>query len=264
MILCLDVGNSHIYGGVFANDEIVLRFRHTAKNSTSDEIGIFLKNVLRENQLDPVLIRRIGLCSVVPQYDYSLRSACIKYFSEEPFVLQAGVKTGLNIKYRNPVEVGADRIANAIAAAQQFPNQRLIIIDFGTATTFCVLDEHKNYLGGAILPGLRLSMDALSNNTAKLPPVDLIRADHVVGRSTISSIQSGLYYGALGAAREIISRVKQGVFYQQQVVVLATGGFAALFQEEDLYDHLVPDLVLHGLRIAMELNNFVSNESATS
>jgi type III pantothenate kinase len=254
MILCLDVGNSHIYGGVFLGDEIVLRFRHTAKTSTSDELGIFLKSVLRENGHDPESIQHIAVCSVVPQFDYSLRSACIKYFSIEPFLLQAGVKTGLNIKYRNPLEVGADRIANSIAATYQFPGKPLIIIDFGTATTFCVVDEHKNYLGGAILPGLRLSMEALTNNTAKLPPVDLIRADEVVGRSTVTSIQSGLYYGALGAAREIINRVKDGLFPQKKVLVLATGGFSSLFQAEGVYDHLLPDLVLHGMRIAMQLN----------
>jgi len=254
MILCLDVGNSHIYGGVFAEDEIVLRFRHTAKTSTSDELGIFLKSVLRENNCDAAAIESIAICSVVPQFEYSLRSACIKYFSLEPFLLQAGVKTGLNIKYRNPLEVGADRIANSIAAISQFPNRPLIIIDFGTATTFCVIDERKNYLGGAILPGLRLSMEALTNNTAKLPPVDLIRAEEVVGRSTISSIQSGLYYGALGAAREIINRVKQTLFKEKPVLILATGGFAPLFQAEGLYDHLLPDLVLHGLRIAKLLN----------
>ena len=133
MILCIDVGNSHIYGGVFDEDEIKLRFRHTSKVSTSDELGIFLKSVLRENNCSPEKIKKIGICSVVPQLDYSLRSACVKYFSSEPFLLQAGVKTGLNIKYRNPLEVGADRIANAIAATHSYPNQNIIVIDFGTA-----------------------------------------------------------------------------------------------------------------------------------
>lgn len=254
MMLCLDVGNSHIYGGVFFGDEIALRFRHTSTGSTSDEMGIFLKNVLRENQCDPNAVRRVGICSVVPQLDYSLRSACIKYFSVEPFFLQAGVKTGLNIKYRNPVDVGADRIANAIAATHQFPGEPLIIIDFGTATTFCVIDAQKGYLGGAILPGLRLSMDALSNNTAKLPAVDLVRVDDVIGRSTIESIQSGLYFGALGAAREIVQRIKQRLFPSQNVLVLATGGFAPLFERQGLYDHVLSDLVLQGVRIAMDMN----------
>ena len=255
MMLCLDVGNSHIYGGVFFGDEIALRFRHTSTGSTSDEMGIFLKNVLRENQCDPNAVRRVGICSVVPQLDYSLRSACIKYFSVEPFFLQAGVKTGLNIKYRNPVDVGADRIANAIAATHQFPGEPLIIIDFGTATTYCVIDAQKGYLGGAILPGLRLSMDALSNNTAKLPAVDLVRVDDVIGRSTIESIQSGLYFGALGAAREIVQRIKQRLFPSQNVLVLATGGFAPLFERQGLYDHVLSDLVLQGVRIAMDMNS---------
>ena len=255
MMLCLDVGNSHIYGGVFFGDEIALRFRHTSTGSTSDEMGIFLKNVLRENQCDPNAVRRVGICSVVPQLDYSLRSACIKYFSVEPFFLQAGVKTGLNIKYRNPVDVGADRIANAIAATHQFPGEPLIIIDFGTATTFCVIDAQKGYLGGAILPGLRLSMDALSNNTAKLPAVDLVRVDDVIGRSTIESIQSGLYFGALGAAREIVQRIKLRLFPSQNVLVLATGGFAPLFERQGLYDHVLSDLVLQGVRIAMDMNS---------
>ncbi|OYV54872.1 MAG: hypothetical protein B7X00_00990 [Legionella sp. 21-45-4] len=157
------------------------------------------------------------------------------------------------MKYRNPLEVGADRIANSIAATHQFPDTPLIIIDFGTATTFCVLDARKNYLGGAILPGLRLSMETLSNNTAKLPPVDLVRMNEVVGRSTVESIQSGLYYGALGAAREIVTRIKQGILANQNPLVLATGGFAPLFQKENLYDHLLSDLVLHGVRIAMSM-----------
>ncbi len=256
MMLCLDVGNSHIYGGVFTEDEIVLRFRHTSAVRTSDEFGIFFKNVLRENQCAPENIKKIGICSVVPQLDYSLRSACIKYFSVDPFFLQAGVKTGLNIKYRNPNDVGADRIANAIAATHQFPNKPLIIMDFGTATTFCVINEHKTYLGGVILPGLRLSMDALSNNTAKLPPVDLVRVDEVIGHSTVESIQSGIYFGALGSAREIVKRIKQEIFSKQEVLILATGGFAQFFEKEKLFDYLLSDLVLHGVRIAINLNRY--------
>ncbi len=255
MILSLDVGNSHIYGGVFDGDDICLRFRHTSVTCTSDELGIFLKSVLRENQCDPALISAIGICSVVPQLDYSLRAACIKYFFTEPFFLQVGVKTGLNIKYRNPVDVGADRIANAIAATQHFPYKNMIIIDFGTATTFCAINMQKAYLGGAILPGVRLAADALSSNTAKLPAVDIVKVEQAIGRSTIESIQSGVFYGALGACRELIARIKQEAFAGQDVLILATGGFASLFEKHDLYDHHLPDLVLHGIRIASEINN---------
>lgn len=255
MILCIDVGNSHIYGGVFDNEEIKLRFRHNSKPSTSDELGIFLKSVLRENNCSPELISTIGICSVVPLVDYSLRSACVKYFSINPFFLQAGVKTGLNIKYRNPIEVGADRIANAIAATHVYPNQNIIVIDFGTATTFCAISAQKAYLGGALLPGVRLSVDALSTNTAKLPTVEIVKMENVVGRTTIESIQAGVFYGVSGACRELIQRISQEVFADEEVVVLATGGFASLFDKQGLYDHLVPDLVLQGIRLASIMNS---------
>ena len=254
MMLCIDVGNSHIYGGIFANGEICLRFRHTSKASTSDELGIFLKNVIRENQCSPEAIRDIAICSVVPQFDYSLRAACVKYFSVEPFFLQAGVKTGLNIKYRNPADVGADRIANAIAAIHSFPGKNLIIIDFGTATTFCVINAQREYMGGVILPGVRLAVDALALNTAKLPSVEIIKVKQVVGRSTIESIQSGVFYGAIGACRELIARIKKETFAGQDVLVLATGGFASLFDKQGIYDQHLPDLVLQGVSIAAEMN----------
>ena len=255
MILCIDVGNSHIYGGVFDGEELKLRFRHTSTVSTSDELGIFLKSVLRENDCVPEAITKIAICSVVPQVDYSLRSACMKYFSTEPFLLQAGVKTGLNIKYRNPLEVGADRIANAIAATNSYPNQNIIVIDFGTATTFCVITAQKEYLGGAILPGVRLSVDALSKNTAKLPSVEIIKIDNVVGRSTIESIQAGVYYGVLGACKELIHRINKESFSGNHALILATGGFASLFDKQDIYDHIVPDLVLEGVRLAALMNS---------
>lgn len=254
MLLCIDVGNSHIYGGVFVGEEIKLRFRHTSKVSTSDEMGIFLKSVLRENDCAPDLIKKISICSVVPQLDYSLRAACVKYFGVEPFFLQAGVKTGLNIKYRNPIEVGADRIANAIAASQFYPKQQIIVIDFGTATTFCVVTSEKAYLGGVIIPGVRLSVDALSNNTAKLPTVEIIKTETVVGRSTIESIQSGIFYGSVGSCREIIQTIKAQLFQEKPVLVIATGGFASLFEQQNIYDLLLPDLVLHGVRMATMLN----------
>lgn len=254
MMLCIDVGNSHLYGGVFAGDIIQLRFRHTSKVSTSDELGIFLKSVLRENQCSPEAITEIAICSVVPALDYSLRSACVKYFSHEPFFLQAGVKTGLKIKYRHPLEVGADRIANAIAGVAAYPGQNLIVIDFGTATTFCVINAQKEYLGGAILPGVRLSVDALSSNTAKLPSVEIIKPDFAIGRSTCESIQSGVFFGVLGACRELIHRIKEETFQTNPFLVLATGGFASLFDKQGIYDRLVPDLVLQGVRHAAMMN----------
>lgn len=250
MILCIDVGNSHIYGGVFHDDRLILRFRHTSVSCTSDMFGIFLKQVLLENGCDPKQIQFIAIASVVPAMDYSLRAACIKYFSLEPFVLQAGVKTGLQIHYRHPLEVGADRIANAIAAIQLFPNQPIIIVDFGTATTFCAITEQKRYLGGAILPGVRLSVEALANNTAKLLSVEIIKMNTAIGSSTVESIQSGVFYGIIGACKELIGQFKQEMQTEKKTIVLATGGFASLFEQADIYDHLMPDLVLEGLRLA--------------
>lgn len=254
MLLCIDVGNSNIYGGVFCQDEIKLRFRLSSKVSTSDELGIFLKNALRENECDPKSIENIAICSVVPQIDYSLRSACLKYFNIDPFFLVAGVRTGLNIKYRNPLEVGADRIANAIAATHLYEGQNIIVVDFGTGTTFCAITAQKVYLGGAIQPGVRLAVHALATNTAKLSAVEIVRGEGVMGRSTRESIQSGVYYGALGAAREVIQRIKQEAFHHQPVLVVATGGFASLFEKENLYDVLAPDLVLQGLKYAAAMN----------
>lgn len=254
MLLCIDVGNSHIYAGVYEGDSIKLRFRLSSKANTTDELGIFLKAALRENHCDPELIKGISICSVVPQIDYSLRSACYKYFGIEPFLLQAGVKTGLNIKIRHAPEVGADRIANAIAASARYPQHNLIVIDFGTATTFCAINAKREYLGGAIQAGMRLAVHALSTNTAKLSPVEIVRVQDAIGRSTNESIQAGIYFGALGAAREVVRRMKEEVFHEEPVLVIATGGFAALFEHEALYDVLAPDLVLEGLKLATQMN----------
>jgi len=256
MILCLDVGNSQIFGGVFNHEHLQLSFRYASnQTSSSDQIGIFLRGVLRENNIASEQITQIAICSVVPHHDYSLKSACKKYFNLDPFMLQAGVKTGLKIKYRNPLEVGADRIANAIAAVSSYPKQNIIVVDFGTATTFCAISAEKDYLGGIILPGMRIAMEALQSNTAKLFPVEIVKPDCVIGRSTRESIQSGLYYSQLGTLHEIQQRISHDVFQGQPHVMLGTGGFASLFSEEKIFTAIIPDLVLQGLRLALHLND---------
>ena len=255
MILCLDIGNSQLHGGVFDGDELVLQFRYDSKQaSTSDQMGVFLKNVLRENGIKVAAINAIAVCSVVPHLDYTVRSACIKYFNMPIFMLAPGSKTGLKINYRNPLEVGSDRIANAMAAAQLFPQQECIIIDFGTATTLCALSAERSYMGGVILPGMRLSMDALQRNTAKLSSVEIVKPEVTIGRSTMASIQSGLYYMQLGVIKEVLSRISQENFSQQAPVVIGTGGFAYLFEHEKIFTTIKPDLVLQGLRLAWLLN----------
>lgn len=255
MTLCLDVGNSQIFGGVFEDGKSVFTFRKNSKgNSSSDEIGLFLKGVLRENDFDPETIKHIAVCSVVPAVDHSLRNCCKKYFNLTPFFLQAGVKTGLKIKYRNPLEVGADRIANAIAATHLFVNQDIIVIDFGTATTFCAINKNKEYLGGVIVAGIRTCMEALESQTAKLPVVEIVEPKEVLGRSTVESIQSGLYYGHVGMVNEIISRLSVDIFAGKKPLVIGTGGFSSLFDKEKLFDRIISDLVLQGLNTALKLN----------
>ncbi len=255
MILCLDVGNSQIFGGLFVGDEIKLRFRKSSKDSmSSDELGMFLRGVIRENQMDPDQIDKVAICSVVPGIDHSLGTACIKYLKTKPFVLQAGVRTGLKIRYRNPIEVGADRIANAIAVTQIYPRKNAVIVDFGTATTFCAVTRDLEYEGGAIMPGLRLSMEALETRTAKLPAVAIVAPKCAVGRSTVESIQSGLYYGQMGMVREMVLRMTEEVFGGERPLVIGTGGFANLFDKEKIFDMVVPDLVLRGLYQALKMN----------
>lgn len=255
MILCLDVGNTQIYGGVFKNGQRIAQFRKTSgAKSSSDEYGIFLRAALRENGVDPAGIEKVAVCSVVPDVIYSLKGACQKYFDRTPFILQAGVRTGLKIKYHNPVEVGADRIANAIAALEQYPNRNLIIVDFGTATTFCAITKEKDYMGGVILAGLRISMEALEERTAKLPSVEIVKPTQVLGRSTVESIQSGLYFGQMGMVKELITRIKAETFKDDPPLVIGTGGFSHLFEDAGIFDVLASDLVLKGLLKALQLN----------
>ena len=255
MILTLDVGNSQIYGGVFEKETMLLSFRrNTKQGSSSDDVGVFLRTVLRENDLDPKKIKNIAFCSVVPDVIYSLRGACKKYFDINPFILQAGVKTGLKIKYRNPVEVGADRIANSIAATQMYPAKNMIIVDLGTATTFCAISKEKDYLGGSIVAGLKLSMEALEAKTSKLPSVEIVAMHEALGRSTIESIQSGLYYGHIGTIKEISERISHECFAGDKPFIIGTGGFAHLFEREKIFNVIHPDLVLKGLLYSIKMN----------
>lgn len=255
MMLCLDIGNSQIYGGVFDEDRLVLQFRRSSKGTfSSDEIGTFLRAVLRENGIEPSHVGKISACTVVPDMLHSIRNACLKYFKIAPFVLQAGVRTGLNIKYRNPLELGADRIANAIAATTIYPNQNLILVDMGTATTFCAVSAKREFWGGSIIPGVRIAMTSLESNTAKLPNVEIIPRGEVLGRSTVEGIQSGLYYGTLGAIKEIVSRTKLEAFPNDEALVIGTGGFASLFKGRETFDVEIPDLILKGLFIAYKMN----------
>lgn len=255
MILCLDVGNSHIFGGLFDDQELKLTFRKpTRHNTSSDELGLFFRSVLRENGFNQDDISDVALCSVVPQLVYSISASVQKYFDIQPFILKAGVKTGLKILYRNPLEVGADRIAGAIAGTQMYPGEDLLIIDLGTATTVEAIRAGREYMGGVIMPGLSLSMQALDQGTSRLSSVEILRPDSCLGQTTAASIQSGLYHGHLGALREVCAGLTREVFAGKAPRAIATGGFAHLFRDAGLFVEIVPDLVLRGLLTALAMN----------
>jgi type III pantothenate kinase len=255
MLLCLDIGNSQIFGGVYEGDELRTTFRRASSiRASSDEFGIFFRTVLRENQIDPESIQMAALCSVVPDVIHSLRNCFRKYFRFEPFLLQPGVRTGLRIRYRNPLEVGADKIANALGGLARFPGRHLVIVDFGTATTLCAVSKSKEYLGGIITPGVHTSMAMLESKTARLPAVEIIRPAEVLGRSNVESIQSGLYYGTLSAVRSLAAMITAEHFAGDKPVILGTGGYGRLFEREQLLDAFLPELPLIGLRRAVELS----------
>src|SRR6266567_3614063 len=181
MLLALDVGNSQIFGGVYDGEDLKTTFRRTSSiRASSDEFATFFRAMLRENGIDPEQIDMAGICSVAPDAVHSLRNCFRKYFRFEPFLLQPGVKTGLKIRYRNPLEVGADKIANAVGAVEQFPARNILIVDFGTATTLCAITSDREYLGGIITPGIHISMAALESNTARLPAVEIARPSEIL------------------------------------------------------------------------------------
>lgn len=255
MVLTIDVGNTSTTFGLFEGDKIVFQFRReTNIHSSSDEIGVFIRSVLKENGFDWQTIDRIGICSVVPTVNYSLSSACAKYLKKDPLFIQAGIKTGLKIKYSNPKEIGADLISAAVGAINLFPDRNMIIVDMGTATTLELVSAQKEFLGGSILPGLKISIDALASGTAKLPSVEIAKPEGLYGSTTTEAIQVGLYYGTAGSIKEICYKYQNNIFNGEKPFILGTGGFSKLFSDYNLFDQIVPELVLYGVKCAIDLN----------
>ncbi len=255
MILCLDVGNTHIFGGLLEKNDIRLRFRFpSAQAFTSDIFGLFLKEVIRENRFNPDEVNAISISSVVPSLHYTIISACEKYFSLKPIIIKPGVKTDLTLAIDNPAELGADRIANAVGARAQFPGANLAIFDFGTATTACAISKEGVYIGGAIWPGFKSSMAALSSKTALLSDVEIQRPKNLLGTDTQTQLHIGLYYSQLGAIKELLNDWQLKAFKNAPAVVIATGGYGRLVASEPVINHYLPDLVLQGLRVIWEKN----------
>lgn len=255
MIFTIDVGNTSTTCGLFDDDKLVFQFRkETNIHSSSDEIGIFFRTVLKENGFDWKHICRIGICSVVPTGNYSLSSACSKYLNCEPLFVQAGIKTGLKLKYPNPKEIGADLISAAMGGVSLYPDTDMLIVDLGTATTLELVSSNGEFLGGSILPGLKISVDALASGTAKLPSVEISKPQKILGSTTTEAIQVGLFYGHAGAVKEISYVYQKKVFGGKKPFILGTGGFAKIFADYGLFDKIVPELVLLGVKHAVELN----------
>ncbi|WP_075983378.1 type III pantothenate kinase [Bacillus massilinigeriensis] len=253
MIFVFDIGNTNIVLGVYKGEELIHHWRiETNRYKTEDEYGMIIKSLFEHGNLTFSDIDGIIISSVVPPIMFSIERMCEKYFHIKPLVVGPGIKTGLNIKYENPREVGADRIVNAVAAIHEYGSP-LIIVDFGTATTYCYINEEKQYLGGAIAPGINISTEALYSRAAKLPRIEIARPDHIVGKNTVAAMQSGILYGYVGQVEGIVKRMKEQS--KERPMVIATGGLANLIaHESNVIDVVDPLLTLKGLKLIYKRN----------
>jgi len=254
VLLTLDIGNTNIVLGVFIKEKLIKHFRiSTDREKTEDEYGILVISLLREFDITIKEFDGAVISSVVPPLTPIFEKMCEKYLDVVPLIVGPGIKTGINIKYENPREVGADRIVNAVAAYHKYKGP-VIVVDFGTATTFDAISENFDYLGGAIAPGIGISAEALFQRTAKLHRIEIIKPERVIGRNTTSSMQAGIFYGYAGLVDHIVERMKEEMG-AEGVKVIATGGLAPLIASEtktiDLVDSM---LTLEGLRIIYEKN----------
>ena len=249
MLLVFDVGNTNMVIGIYKDKSLVKDWRIcTDIHKTSDEYGMLIGNLLAHDNIDIKSIDDVIISSVVPNVMHALENFCIKYCEKKPMIVGPGIKTGLNIKYDNPKQVGADRIVNAVAAIEKYGSP-LIIVDFGTATTFCAISDKAEYLGGTICPGLKISSEALFNGAAKLPRVELIKPGKTICKATVEALQAGIIYGYVGQVEKIISMMKKELG-SEDIKVVATGGLSSLIHSEtDSIDHIDKFLTLEGLRL---------------
>ena len=254
MLLVFDVGNTNMVLGLYKGEKLENYWRiHTDKNKTSDEYGMLIKDLFRHENMDIKDIKDVIISSVVPDVMHSLENFCRKYCDIEAMVVGPGIKTGINIKYDNPKQVGADRIVNAVSGIEKY-GYPLIIVDFGTATTFCAISEKGDYLGGTIAPGLKISSDALFQRASKLPRVELVKTGTVIAKNTVTAMQSGIVYGYVGLVEKIIDMMKEELG-NEEVKVVATGGLSSLIASEtDKINEIDRVLTLDGLRMIYEKN----------
>ncbi|MGD8354000.1 MAG: type III pantothenate kinase [Pseudomonadota bacterium] len=253
LLLCIDVGNTQTVLGIFRESDIISRWRiKSDRERTADEYSHLIKDLLRGDGVEKNSLRGVSVSSVVPPARQALIDMSAAEFDLVPLMVGPGIKTGMPILYDNPREVGADRIANAVAAYERY-GKALVVIDFGTAITFDVISSAGEYVGGLIFPGVQISLDALFMKAARLPRVELEKPSRVVGRDTISSIQSGIIYGYAGLVDSIVYRIEREM--KVKAAVVATGGLAgSIAGETSCIEEVIPDLTLEGLRILWERN----------
>lgn len=254
MLLAIDIGNSNITLGVFREKELLGKFRMTTKQPrTSDEYGITLRELLRNQDMDPAEIDAVIIASVVPDIMHSFGSAIIKYFGHKPIVVSAGIKTGIRVATENPRQTGPDRIVDAVAAYKLYGGP-IIVVDFGTATTYDLVEPDGTFGIGVTAPGIRTSARALWGGAAMLPEIEIRKPESILAKETTSSMQAGLVYGYIGQTEYIIKKLKEESGYVEAKVV-ATGGLGNIIVNEtesiDFYD---PDLTLKGLQFIYEKN----------
>ncbi len=262
MLLAIDVGNSNIVLGVFAEDVLRDSWRlQTIRERTADELGIQLLHLFEHHRVDTQAIDGIVVASVVPPLTGTFVEMATRYFGHTPLTIDATLDTGMPILYETPGDVGADRIVNGVAAFEAYGRSAqmpLVVVDFGTATTFDAISAQGEYLGGVICPGIQISADALFHRAAKLPRVDVRKPTALIGRTTVGSMQSGLYYGYVAMVEGIVHRMRaelaEGVD-SRLVPCVATGGMAEIIASEtSTIDTVDPDLTLQGLRIVWQRN----------
>ncbi|MCD6552553.1 MAG: type III pantothenate kinase [Anaerolineae bacterium] len=253
MLLCIDIGNTNIVLGVYRGEELVTHWRvATAHNRMPDEYAILLLQLFSYSGHDPATLRGVAISSVVPPLTGTFTELSETYLGLTPLVVDAGVRTGVRIRYDNPREVGADRVVNAVAAYQLYGGPACIV-DFGTATTFDAISTEGDYLGGAIAPGIRISAEALFTRTAKLPRIDLVRPPRAIGSNTVQSMQSGILFGYVGLVEGMVARFRAELGADMRVV--GTGGLAEVIaRETTVIEAVDPWLTLKGLRMIYEMN----------
>ncbi len=255
MILCIDIGNTNIKYGLFEGDELVVSFRGaTDLKRTSDEYGTLLTEMLAIKGIAPETIVGAIISSVVPALNYTISHMCSGYLGVEPLLVGAGLKTEHNLRVDNAREVGADRIVNDVAAIRKY-GAPLIVIDFGTATTFNVISENREFIGGAIAPGIRGSMDSLVSGTAKLPRVEIETPKSAIGKNTTTNMQAGIVFGFAGLVEYIVKKIKREM-KRPDLRVVATGGFSEIIAHEtSCIDYVDKLLTLQGLKYLYDINS---------